>query len=95
MARIHELKADPAPFSDVLAGTKRCEVRRDDRGFLAGDLLHLREFDRAWEEYTGRECWRVVTHIQTGYGLPDGLVVLSVMPAVSPHLASKEPPHAA
>jgi hypothetical protein len=95
MTKVHELKADPAPFNDVLAGTKRCEVRRDDRGFGIGHILHLREFDRDLQEYSGRECWRVVTHIQTGYGLPDGLVVLSIMPTVCPSLAAQEPRDAA
>ncbi len=76
--RTHVLKADPIPFSDVASGLKRCEVRQDDRGYQAGDRLHLREHDRAAGAYSGRECIAKVTHIQRGYGLPDGLVVLSI-----------------
>ncbi|HYF89021.1 DUF3850 domain-containing protein [Azospirillum sp.] len=76
--RIHELKADPTPFSDLVSGRKRAEVRRDDRGFQVGDKLFLCEFDRKAQTYSGRQCCARVTHIQRGYGLPEGLVVLSV-----------------
>ncbi|WP_395454651.1 DUF3850 domain-containing protein [Azospirillum melinis] len=77
-ARIHELKADPTPFSDLVSGRKRAEVRRDDRGYQVGDKLFLCEFDREAQAYSGRQCCARVTHIQRDYGLPDGLVVLSV-----------------
>lgn len=86
----HELKCDPGPFLDLLAGKKHCEVRRDDRGFREGDRLWLRETSlsaqgnailRQEARYTGRELYRTITHIQRGYGLPDGIVVLSVSPA--------------
>lgn len=90
--RVHELKADPIPFTAVLSGEKVAEVRVNDRDFQAGDVLRMREYDRSWHHeptgdgwnlvshrgYTGRECTRTVTHVQTGYGLPDGLVVLSL-----------------
>ncbi|MFL7901502.1 ASCH/PUA domain-containing protein [Azospirillum argentinense] len=78
MTRTHELKADPIPFGDVASGRKRCEVRQDDRGYQVGDWLRLREHDRTAGAYSGREIIAEVTHIQRGYGLPDGLVVLSI-----------------
>jgi hypothetical protein len=86
----HELKTDPLPFAAILSGEKTHEIRYDDRGFLVGDTLALRETHysrRAMREearpleYTGRTVERVVTHIQRGYGLPDGLVVMSLAPA--------------
>lgn len=40
---IHELKIDFTHFADWKAGIKRCEVRRDDRNYNIGDMLHLRE----------------------------------------------------
>ncbi|WP_158282372.1 DUF3850 domain-containing protein, partial [Azospirillum sp. TSO5] len=76
--RLHELKADPTPFSDIVSGRKRAEVRRDDRGFQVGDKLFLCEFDRQTQTYSGRQCCAQITHIQRDYGLPEGLVVLSV-----------------
>lgn len=83
----HVLKADPIPFSDVLEGRKHAEVRKDDRDFQVGDTLRLRETESGAAAmlalnlplvYTGRECDRRITHVQRGYGLPDGVVVLSL-----------------
>ena len=44
---VHELKTWPRPFEAVWQGAKRAEMRRDDRGFEAGDLLVLREWQRS------------------------------------------------
>jgi Zn finger protein HypA/HybF involved in hydrogenase expression len=92
-ANRHELKTDPLPFADILSGEKTHEIRVDDRDFKVGDTLVLRETrysrramreEGRWLEYTGREVERVVTHIQRGYGLPDGLVVMSLALAWRP-----------
>ncbi|RWR09769.1 DUF3850 domain-containing protein [Paenirhodobacter populi] len=66
----HDLKIDPAPLDALLSGAKTGEVRRDDRGFTVGDTVHLTCAD-------GREAERRITHIQRGYGLPEGICVLS------------------
>lgn len=60
--RVHELKTWPTFYRVVESGQKPFEVRRDDRTFLPGDLLHLREWDRQ-EGYTGRSCWRIITYL--------------------------------
>lgn len=59
--QIHELKILPMYFDDVASGRKSFEVRYDDRGYLVGDILHLREFDNY--EYTGRDILAEVTYI--------------------------------
>ena len=78
--RVHFLKCDPRPYTDLLTGIKSAEVRQNDRLYEAGDVLYLREYVRAVRDgaYTGRSMIMAVTHVQRGYGLPDGLVVLSV-----------------
>lgn len=80
MPNTHELKTDPEPFQEVWDGHKKAEVRQDDRDFAVYDTIRLRETmpgDRS--RYTGRQIGAVVTHIlQKGYGLPDGLAVLSI-----------------
>lgn len=77
----HELKLDPVQFAAVVDGTKRHEVRdTTDRTFAVGDLLVLREFDRAAQCYTGNTHLRVVSNITAGgsYGLPKNLCVMSI-----------------
>jgi len=86
--RTHELKTDPAVFAAVLAGAKTHEIRLNDRGFQVGDELLLRETMATGADmrslprtypltYTGRTATRIVSHIQTGYGLADGWCILS------------------
>lgn len=64
----HELKTWPEPFTAILARRKRHEVRVDDRGFLVGDTLRLKEWNPAPPgpvagRYTGREVDVRVTYI--------------------------------
>jgi ribosomal protein S27AE len=81
----HDLKTDPAVFSAVWAGEKTHEIRLNDRGFKVGDMLTLLETKHTGEEmrngapleYTGRQTWREISHIQTGYGLGEGWCILS------------------
>ena len=70
----HALKIHEQPFNDLLSGVKNCEVRNNDRGFQPGDTVQLHEIA---DTFTGRVMARKITHVQTGYGLPDGLCVLS------------------
>lgn len=82
MSRTHELKTWPEPFAAVLAGTKRHEIRVDDRGYAVGDVLVLKEWDptptpqpvTAWSivmvdrpiGYTGRVLTVRVTYLTPG-----------------------------
>jgi hypothetical protein len=59
---VHELKTWPEFFNDIVNGNKPFEVRKDDRGYRAGDILRLREFDPCKEEYSGREAYRRITY---------------------------------
>lgn len=89
--RTHELKTWPAPFAAVKSGQKRHEVRANDRGFAAGDVVVLREWDptpitySAWG-YTASEPLRfVIGHVSEGgtWGLPSGLCVFTLLPEAS------------
>lgn len=83
--RTHELKTDPIHFEAITDGRKRFELRKDDRpgGFMAGDRLHLREFDRVGTKgYTGRESWESVAYVLRYHeGLASGYVILGLEPA--------------
>lgn len=78
MSNQHVLKIHPAPLADLLSGAKTAEVRCNDRGFQVGDTVALREVNPFNDVWTGRPYpVRTISHIQTGYGLPDGVCVLS------------------
>lgn len=79
--KTHTLKCDPGPFEFVWNGTKRAEVRRNDRGFEVGDTLLLLETNglvRGEPLFTGRRVRARITHKQDGYGIPEPFCVLSL-----------------
>ena len=62
----HELKCWPRYFEPLIQGKKTAEIRKNDRDFKVGDVLHLREWDpqgKADEHYTGRFAFRTITHV--------------------------------
>lgn len=94
---VHELKTWPAYFKRLASGEKTFEIRRNDRGFQAGDIVILREYDPAGDHddcpdphcttrrYTGATFRRRIGFVAAGrlFGLDLGEhVVLSLLPAV-------------
>lgn len=77
---IHELKCWLGFFQDIEEGIKTFEVRHNDRGFKIGDLLHIREFEPIYGNYTGRELFKVVTYVMQGgqFGIEKGFVVMGL-----------------
>ncbi|WP_353891265.1 DUF3850 domain-containing protein, partial [Enterococcus faecium] len=41
---VHDLKSDPIPFEDAWSGSKKAEVRVNDRNYQVRDWLFVREF---------------------------------------------------
>jgi hypothetical protein len=80
VTKLHELKTWPVAFEAVERGSKHHEIRKNDRYFIKGDLLQLREWDPTTEKYTGRERTVRVSHISYGgsWDLPDDLCVMSI-----------------
>lgn len=76
--REHELKCWPEFFQAVLDGRKTFEIRRDDRGFGAGDVLLLRECS-VEGHYSGRRLTRTVSYV-TSFQQREGYVVLALVP---------------
>lgn len=76
MPKIHELKIMPEYYSAVADGTKRFELRYNDRDFGVGDILRLCEWD---EDYTGHKLTCVVEYILKEHnGLDDGYVIMGI-----------------
>jgi ParB family chromosome partitioning protein len=80
-ARVHELKTLPGFIDAIEESGKNFEVRINDRRFLTGDTLRLREFDPD-EGYSGREIERVVGYVLEGFpGIESGYCVMALEPA--------------
>lgn len=79
----HYLKTWPAYFEAVKCGDKSFEVRRNDRTFQVGDLVHLEEWDPATSQYTKRVAHRRISYVLQGseaekFGLVEGFCVLGL-----------------
>ncbi len=73
----HELKTNIEYFEASLQGRKPFEIRYNDRGFVVGDTVVLREFNDEDETYTGRRIEGKIGFITRFSQLP-GWVVFSL-----------------
>lgn len=89
----HHLKIAKEYFDAVASGDKNFEVRRDDRGFQKGDVLHLHKYGK---DRLGEYCYlrgsrsetergsdtisARITYILTGgqFGIEPGFVVMGI-----------------
>jgi hypothetical protein len=81
--RTHDLKCWPEFFAEVAAGRKTFEIRKDDRGFRAGDAVRLREYDPTTGLYSGAEVVARIGYV-TAWEQLSGLVVFSLLSAQPP-----------
>lgn len=81
----HRLKVWPAYFEAVACDKKLFEVRKDDRGFEAGDILVLLEWRPGVCDYTGRFIERRVSYKLGGgqFGIEEGYCCLGLAPPIS------------
>jgi len=72
----HNLKIEERWGRRIENGTKTCELRKNDRDFQCGDLIH---FTNTNGEPLQHIALHVITHVLQGvYGLQDGFCVLSL-----------------
>ena len=79
--KYHKLKINPDLFIEVREGRKTAEVRRDDRNYQVGDMLHIYPFDSVKKVRTSPDfCCREVTHKVDGgqFGIEKGYCLLSM-----------------
>jgi len=72
---IHELKIAPPYFQAVVEGRKNFEIRYNDRGFLVGDTVILKEYDG---HYPGGSIQFKIGYI-TDFEQKHGWVVFSLV----------------
>ncbi len=80
---LHELKTWPEYFQLMVDGKKPFELRKNDRGFLKGQELLLREYDKNTKQYTGRTLPRKITYVLKGeeaeaFGLKVGFCIMGL-----------------
>lgn len=76
---LHELKIHPSEFVSVCSNLKKAEFRSTkDRDFRVNDLLKLNEWEPEVKYYTGRSATVLITHIQSGFGIPEDHAMLSI-----------------
>lgn len=91
--KTHHLKTWPSFFQDVRDGTKRFEVRKNDRDFATGDHLVLHEFTpdpshHSGGDYTGRTVTAQVGFVLHGgaippFGVQPGYCVMSLQNVIA------------
>ena len=77
---IHELKTHTDYFNQVAIGRKHFEVRKNDRDYQSGDILHLKNFCPESKEYKYGYVLAEVEYILKGgqFGIEEGFVVMSI-----------------
>ena len=70
--KTHHLKTWPEFFSVLSTGEKTLEVRKNDRGFKVGHILHLREFIPCGECHGSGRIWDVGDRCACGCLEPHG-----------------------
>lgn len=75
----HELKIKPEYYEKVINGTKKFELRRNDRDFKVGDIIRLREYLLKTSEYTGRYCYvEIITIWESLDGLLQDYCIMEI-----------------
>lgn len=62
-SQVHELKTWPGYFQKIVDGRKNFEARVNDRVFMEGDTVVLREWDPDSKQYTGRTLTKRVGYV--------------------------------
>ena len=80
---VHELKTWKAFFNAIASGEKTFELRKNDRGFLVGHELLLREYCPELQTYTGRTVRRKIGYLLGGsdaekFGLQPGYCIMGL-----------------
>lgn len=78
MQKTHTLKTCKEYFQQSLDGIKPFEIRLDDRGYKAGDVVVLAEYDNETRKYTDRYISGTIGAV-TDFAQKPGYVVFSIL----------------
>jgi hypothetical protein len=68
----HTVKEWPCHFKELVLSERGFELRRDDRGYCAGDFIVIKEFEPAGDDghFTGRQVQRQIQRVYHSGDLP-------------------------
>ena len=74
----HDIKVWLEYYEDIENGSKKFELRCNDRNYKVGDILRLREYNQFENYYTGRKTTKKVGYIlsDTKFGLKENWIVM-------------------
>ena len=78
--KIHTIKLNEYFCDPVLSGDKTFEVRRNDRGYQAGDYVRFVSVDDVLNKAhhpIDKEIFKI-TYVLSGWGIQDGFVVFGI-----------------
>lgn len=80
---VHQLKTWSEYFQLIIDGKKSFELRKNDRGFIAGHELILKEYNNETKEYTTRSLHLRITYVLEGheaedFGLKEGYCIMGL-----------------
>lgn len=75
----HFLKTNSKHWWDLFNREQTSSIRKNDRNFAIGDEVIFMEYDKNTERASGASMLGTIKHIQEGFGLKDGHVVLSIV----------------
>lgn len=83
---VHELKTWEKYFQLMVSGEKTFELRKNDRGFVAGHELLLREYNPLAQTYTGQTLRQKITYVLENseaeeFGLKPGFCIMGLKEA--------------
>ena len=79
--KLHVLKIERSFYDAVVMENKKAELRKDDRDYKVGDLIHFTDING--NEYEGEFNLFVITHVLPARSIiveAEDYVVLSIMP---------------
>ena len=77
--KVHELKTVQPYYDKIVSGKKRFEYRKNDRDFQIGDVLCLKEYNYAYDSFTGNSVIvKVLDLLKDFDGLNPDYCILSI-----------------
>lgn len=93
MNRLHNIKISEEYADSVLCGDKKFEVRRNDRGYQKGDIVHFQVVDNKAKlpiEHRLNKFTFKITYVFSGFGLQEGMVVFGIAIQYDPENATEK-----